>query len=323
MVEKAESTNGVSVPNEPNEQTDQNAKAVSLRKQGLSYQQIANELNVSKSTAFRLVKDAGLSTQATTKRQVPLESFEGFPPLPNEPVEFMDDFELKDTAKRLKTELQIKRMRARARWLDYVSQNPQHYQSHTPHNGQGKGDNFRDRVMLEDRKMLMELIRDKGKSNESFGMKDFFNSVLNLQANQQKSNWEFYSHMVDALGNMKGSELPPDATIALKRMEQDFEKWKVEQQMSREKWENVAQIVGAAFGKLPDALQGFMGKKGAANPNKAVTQMQCKACGAVFPVALKALEERRPLTCSVCGAVHKPLVPEEIKDGKVEDNTSS
>jgi hypothetical protein len=203
MVEDPKTPNDAIVPNVSENEMSRTDRVVSLRRSGLSFQGIGDEIGVSKSTAFRIWKDANLPEKTVTKRQTSFESLDNMPPLPNEPVEFMDDYELKDTAKRLKTELAVKRMRARSRWLDYVAAHPEAYQYHAERDGHNSRDDFKD-------KLLLELLRGKTETKDPFALALEISKLLSA-AGSDKSPGQIISEVMAVTEAIKGLNPAPSA----------------------------------------------------------------------------------------------------------------
>ena len=129
------------IPLKRDERNDVNVseEVFRLKRDGLSYQEIADQLGLSKSRVSRILKAQPIPKQANTVLESDLS--DDIPDMPNtfiaEPPELMDDTELKTEKIRLKREMELKRMRARSAWLDYIRQNPSAYLSTMQNDGHG------------------------------------------------------------------------------------------------------------------------------------------------------------------------------------------
>jgi predicted transcriptional regulator len=133
MTEKTMNETISEVSVKQNEKNDFNVpdvleEAKRLRSEGMSYEKIAKELNISKSKVFRLLKNRPTMQEAETVT-VSTDPEEPSGTLPLEPPELMSDMELREESKRLKDEISLKRLRAKVRWLDYIARNPSAYLS--------------------------------------------------------------------------------------------------------------------------------------------------------------------------------------------------
>lgn len=103
--------------------------AVRLRNSGMTYQEIADKLNISKSKAWRLLNKNGDRREETSDLRVSRPPIEE--PLPFEPTEVLGDAELKLLDKRLSRELAIERKKARLVYLKEAQGNPSLFRSRT------------------------------------------------------------------------------------------------------------------------------------------------------------------------------------------------
>lgn len=280
--------------------------AVRLRQNGLSYQQIGKKLGISKSKAWRLLNNREAPLTTSIKVQPPLE-WSDIAPLPSEPLEVMSDLELKEIRGRLKTENEIRRLRARARRLDYIAQHPESsYQYHMERNGGGRNrgdDDFKDKILLQ---LFKERSQQQNKG-QNVGFKDLLTSILQLQGNQAESNWKFYQSMVETLEKLKPTSMDGQTAVALKKMELDLEKWKIERQSDAEKWGALSQLGQNVSQAVPEIVNAWTGRR--RNPN--TTQIRCPSCKQPFPASIKDVRQGIPLECPNCGAqLHQEPIPQ-------------
>jgi transcriptional regulator with XRE-family HTH domain/ribosomal protein S27E len=115
------------------------AEILELQDQGLSLEEIGKKLGTSKSKVWRLLH--GTKT-GSSERVEPLRedvstgadrSMDSMPL--NEPTIFLEDAELRSEKQRLKAEIDVKRLRARSRYLDFIAEHPEAYVYHQQRNG--------------------------------------------------------------------------------------------------------------------------------------------------------------------------------------------
>jgi len=160
--------------------------AKQLKRKGGTYRGIGQKLGISKSRAWRIInKDIDRTNISEEDLDDSLGEIEEAPALPFEPVEFLSDNELKKTSRRLKMELAVKRMRARSKWLDYISNNPGQYQNQQGFDGHDREERRSSAEKRSDafiEKILLTKIIAGGNQKDSMGPKELLSFASNLKS---------------------------------------------------------------------------------------------------------------------------------------------
>lgn len=187
--------------------------AKQLKKKGGTYRGIGKKLGISKSRAWRIInKDVDRTSISEENLDDSPMEIEEVPSLPFEPVEFLSDNELKKTSRRLKMELQVKRMRARSRWLDYIGKNPQNYQSNQQgFNGEQKEErmtSYERRNQAFQERLAIATIYSGAKQNtaQQLGIKDIL-AIMSAASQQQKDPYQAVLTYMNQLDQMKANAI--------------------------------------------------------------------------------------------------------------------
>jgi len=307
------------IPQKQNEKNGSNVleEAKRLRGMGMSYEEVGKELGMSKSKVFRLLKNQPSAKQSNTMTE-PDEPDETSRALPMEPPEFLTDVELKEESKRLKDEISLKRLRARARWLDYVAQNPSAYLTMNQ-NWDGHGNPRQDSEITklrEDFKDLKATIQNQGTGKlvlesiaTGFSMApkssgrdpmEYLMAGNNLRESVEKNVQSQYSHGVEkSVIDLKLAEMAQLERVENKKID-------LTEKRHDEAIEERNQIYGIVKEAIKGPVETLTRSLGSAAADKIrgipkapqIVDVTCPSCAKIF----KADGNARLLICGHCGA---------------------
>lgn len=252
-------------------------------------------------------------------------------PLSNEPPEMMSDLELNIEEKRLKREMNIKRLRAKNAWLDHVTRHPDSYYSgsngHNGHesqpimelkaevrelrqNQQNKSDPAQLTKMVFDAyKTGVEHASPRGQGDPTDLMWKAVETVEKIQerASNPSPKNEF---------DLKVEALKSDRDIDNRKIDFEEKKWEYQQQHSGDTLNAAKDIIKeVTSGPIGEMIKTYGSAKAenvrnSRDPRVPMVDVQCPSCQARF----KANTQLARLQCSSCGAILEKQQPTEPQE---------
>jgi len=142
-------------------------------------------------------------------------------------------------------------------------------------------------------KIVLELV--KGKQGQGQGPD--LQGLWNVVASMQTSNLDLYDRISEKLGSM-ATMTPAQIQVELKKMDLDFEKWKIEQQVAVEKWRSIASVFAPVLGPAAQYVTGKVSGQTQPAMNPPTTELGCSNCGHRWRVGSV---QRGPIKCPECG----------------------
>jgi hypothetical protein len=309
---KQENETDQNVPMKQNERNDTSVseEVFRLKQDGLSYQEIADQLGLSKSRVSRIIKAQPIPKQPNTMIEPSLS--EENTSFPNEPVDFLSDSELKLEEGNLKRKNNVLRLRAKNALLTYAASNPGAYiQSQNWNGGHGSSRQDSDpaKVFADAAKSIVEAVKlgiGVGASANSGG--GGFNAKDMLEFGNQRED-KILAMQNNANNLAKTSVEANLFNVKMKEMEledkQDDRKIQWEKDKYHEEKESTRQIYGLikeGLQLVKPAIETGLTWAGTIAKNKIekleTTTITCPKCSKDFPI----IKNSPYVVCPFCQA---------------------